>query len=135
NTDVEIDVELNVDLARKIDRNEFINEMALKDAILRIIFKKIKTSLSDIYFEIIKEKESLSEVLKLIFNNSNNLETEMRVVFFKICSKYNVSFGWNPFNLIADFKEQVSEEIRSSNEFLKWIEVVTKIISGENVNL
>lgn len=135
NTDVEIDVELNVDLARKIDRNEFINEMALKDAILRIIFKKIKTSLSDVYFEIIKEKESLSEVLKLIFNNSNNLETEMRVVFFKICSKYNVSFGWNPFNLIADFKEQVSEEIRSSNEFLKWIEVVTKIINGENVNL
>ncbi len=129
------DIEIRVDLASKIDRNEFVDQMALKDAILRILFKKIQNNLSDIYSEIIKEKESLFEVLNLIFNNSNNLETEMRVVFFKICSKYNVSVGWNPFDLINDFKELVSEEIRNSNEFLKWVEVVTKIINGENVNL
>lgn len=129
------DIEIRVDLASKIDRNEFVDQMALKDAILRILFKKFQNNSSDIYSEIIKEKESLFEVLKLIFNNSNNLETEMRVVFFKICSKYNVIVGWNPFDLINDFKELVSEEIRNSNEFLKWVEVVTKIINGENVNL
>ncbi|MFW1837895.1 hypothetical protein ACG9XS_04810 [Acinetobacter gyllenbergii] len=129
------DIEIRVDLASKIDRNEFVDEMALKDAILRILFKKIHANLSDIYSEIIKEKESLFEVLNFIFASSNNLETEMRVVFFKICSKYNVSVGWNPFDLINDFKELVSEEIRKSNEFLKWIDIVTKIINGENVNL
>lgn len=131
----ESNIDITIDVAKKIDRNEFVDEMALKDAVLRIIFKKIQNNSHDAYSKIIKEKESLSEILKLIFSNSNSIETEMRVIFFKICSKYNVGFGWNPFNLIADFKEQVSEEIRSSNEFLKWIEVVTKIINGENVSL
>lgn len=129
------DMEIVIDVAKKIDRNEFVDEMALKDAILRVLFKKIQDNSYDAYSNIIKEKESLSEILKLIFGNSNSIETEMRVIFFKICSKYNVSFGWNPFDLINDFKEQVSEAIGNSNEFLKWIEVVAKIINGENVNL
>ncbi|MEG1313218.1 MAG: hypothetical protein RSD40_02785 [Bacilli bacterium] len=129
------DMEIAIDVAKKIDRNEFVDEMALKDAVLRILFKKIQNNSYDAYSKIIKEKESLSEILKLIFSNSNSIETEMRVIFFKICSKYNVGFGWNPLDLIADFKEHVSEEIRESNEFLKWIQVVTKIINGENVNL
>lgn len=129
------DIQITIDVAKKIDRKEFVDEMALKDAVLRILFKKIQNNSYHDDSGIIKEKESLSEILRLIFNNSNNLETEMRVIFFRICSKYNVSFGWNPFNLITDFKKQVGEEIRNSNEFLKWIEVVTKIINGENVNL
>ncbi len=129
------DMEITIDVAKKIDRNEFVDEMALKDAILRILFKKIQNNSYDVYSKIIKEKESLSEILKLIFSSSNSVETEMRVIFFKICSKYNVGFGWNPLDLIADFKEHVSEEIRESNELLKWIQVVTKIINGENVNL
>lgn len=129
------DIEIAIEVARKIDRNEFVDEMALKDAILRILFKKIQNNSYDAYSKIIKEKESLSEILWFIFNNSNKLETEMRVIFFKICSKYNVIAGWNPMDLINDFKEQVGEEIRGSSEFLKWTEVVTKIINGENVNL
>ena len=129
------DKEITIDVAKKIDRNEFVDEMAIKDAVLRILFKKIQNNSYDAYSKIIKEKESLSEILKLIFGNYNSIETEMRVIFFKICSKYNVVFGWNPLELIKDFQEQVSEEIRGSNEFLKWIQVVTKIINGENVNL
>ncbi|KAB0649943.1 hypothetical protein F7P73_17650 [Acinetobacter bohemicus] len=131
----ESNIDITIDVAKKIDRNEFVDEMALKDAVLRIIFKKIQNNSHDAYSKIIKEKESLSEILKLIFSNSNSIETEMRVIFFKICSKYNVVFGWNALDLIKDFQKRVSEEIRESNEFLKWIEVVTKIINGENVNL
>lgn len=131
----ESNIDITIDVAKKIDRNEFVDEMALKDAVLRIIFKKIQNNSHDAYSKIIKEKESLSEILKLIFSNSNSIETEMRVIFFKICSKYNVVFGWNALDLIKDFQKRVSEEIRESNEFLKWIEVVTKIINGKNVNL
>lgn len=136
----ENDINTKVDIIypSKINKSLFTRKMALRDSVIGLIYEKLKNNTNlQYFFGLLKSSIKLNEIINLLFDSDLNksIEKEIQIDFFKICSEYNLTEGWNPINIVSDFENKISENIKTSSEFQAWVLTVKKIINGDNVNI
>lgn len=119
-----------------IDRYSFSQKVALNDAITIAAQKAIITH-PQCGDEILKLKGDAEGVLNRIMSLYTDDATHLAiaVIFFKICSNFDIDNGWQQDEIIYVFKKELEYNPDAQHAVNVWAETARKLINNEDVPL
>lgn len=118
----------------RVDKNTFEYNMADADALMALAHHTLVSAQVNIQEiqSIAWREQAIERLLPIDFNDPN---LPLAKDFFKLCTTFNTTKGWDLQALIESFETHSSNESKSSPLFNQWVDKAYKIANGENVQV
>jgi len=125
--------------SEKFIKEDFIGSMVLIDGIAALLHQYIEGSDNKQNSLLLLDNaiNSDTDLVKLLLNlhDAPREHTSFALAFFKICINNGLDKGWSSDQIVTDFEKMAPKEVTDDESFNTWLQVVRKLLNGEEVKL
>ncbi len=131
------DKELSILPPVAVDRFDFSKRMAFTDAVMALMYDRLTNTGLDIGNEIEAHSGNSDDLLGFLLNISgvSLSQKDLAADFFRICTQFNIDCGWSATEVVSVFEEDARCEVKESEEFVRWVSTVRRLLNHEEVNV